>query len=132
MVRGSRRLIRNKRKQKAGELMKPRLISQVNDIAEDVYEHFLRETCECVNGGEWYEMAFAVADRFRKLIVDSQERNMMILSDPGGREAPTAASDDAATTLDQPAAVGAYTRRNRTSPNRAVPGKSRLTGDPDD
>jgi hypothetical protein len=125
-------LIRINRKQEAGELMNPHRISQVDHRAEELYEHFLRETCEWVNGGEWYEMAFAVADRFRKLIVDSQERNMMVVFDPGGREAPTAASDDEATTLDQPAAVEAYTKRNRTSPNRAVPGKSRLTCDPDD
>jgi hypothetical protein len=60
--------------------MNSHLNSRIEQLAEDTYEHFLRESCRCVNEGEWYEVAFAVADRFRNLIVDSQERNEQSLT----------------------------------------------------
>ena len=54
------------------------LRSQIDILAEDVYEHFLRESCNLVIDGEWYRMALAVADRFEALILDSQQRDLAL------------------------------------------------------
>jgi hypothetical protein len=57
--------------------MNPTLDPRVDQLAEDSYEHFLRESVTCVTEGEWYEMALAVAGRFRDLIVAAKGRNMV-------------------------------------------------------
>jgi len=63
----------------AGQFMNTKLRSRIDNLAEDVYEHFLRESCDAMTNGEWHEMALAVADRFRGLILDSQDRNRVTI-----------------------------------------------------
>ena len=63
----------------AAQFMNTKLRSRIDNLAEDVYEHFLRESCDAMTDGEWHEMALAVADRFKGLILDSQDKNRVTI-----------------------------------------------------
>lgn len=59
---------------KHGEAKDVRLKSRIDRLSEDTYEHFLRESGDFTNPEEWHEIAMAVADQFKDLIVQSQKR----------------------------------------------------------
>lgn len=50
--------------------------SRVDSLAEEMYEHFLREAGEYNNPEELYAIATAVADRFKDQIEQSRRRNL--------------------------------------------------------
>ena len=51
--------------------------SRINYLAEEMYDHFLREASDYSNPDEWYEIAMSVADRFKERLQQSRERNML-------------------------------------------------------
>lgn len=53
--------------------------SKIDAMSEDVYDYFLREAGDITMADEWYEMALAVADRFKRLIVESMEKNRILV-----------------------------------------------------
>ena len=57
---------------------------RVDHLAEQVYDHFLREAGDYTNPDEWYEIAAAVADRFKETIQQSRDRNMFRAGPSGG------------------------------------------------
>lgn len=60
-------------------MMDTALGSKIDAMSEDVYDYFLREAGDITMADEWYEMALAVADRFKRLIVESMEKNRILV-----------------------------------------------------
>jgi hypothetical protein len=57
--------------------------SRIERLSEDAYDHLLREIGDCTSEVEWYEIAMAVTDRLRKLIVQSRAKHKFFVARPG-------------------------------------------------
>jgi len=52
-------------------------IERINWLGDHVYDCFLKEVGDCSNPNEWYDVAVAVADRFKGLVLQSRDKHMI-------------------------------------------------------